>query len=307
MKRSVAIIGLSLLVAAAVMGGISSRSSTIITDLRPVVATSIFPLYDLTRAVAGETVRVELVLPPGASPHTFDPSPSAIRALARAQAMYTIGYGLDTWATSLATSVGAAVVIVDQNISLIASHEHLGEEERGDHTNEEEHGPTDPHYWLDVRNARIIAATIRDDLSQRFPDHKATFTANFKTLDADLAKLHTEVKTIVARSDSKNVITFHDAWYYFADAYGLNIVGSFEPTSGREPTPRYLALLTDTLNAAKIKTIYAEVQSSASGIDAFAHDHGLQIYSLDDIGGADGRDSYRALMLSNAHLFAKNR
>lgn len=267
------------------------------------VAVTIFPIYDIARNIAGEDVDVVLVLPPGASPHTFEPSPETLRVLTRADLLFTVGYGIDDWAVNLAAETGVRPVQVDRDITLRASVEEEHEEEDEE---EEEHGPIDPHYWLTVPNAMKIAETIEAELAATYPEHAQAFASRLSSYLQELAELDASARATLSEIENRNIITFHDAWYYFAEGYGLKIVGTYEPSAGREPTPRELARLSELLEEAGTSTIYSEPQSSSSGIEAFASDTGLTIAELDDIGGIPGRASYIELMQYNVDTIAEN-
>ena len=109
------------------------------------VAVTIFPLFDIVKNIAGDQVAVELILPPGASPHTHDPLPSETLALTGSRVLFAIGHGLDNWSETIAKSANIEkVIVVDRNISLIDStHDHHHEEESAkkeetDYSHEEE-------------------------------------------------------------------------------------------------------------------------------------------------------------------------
>ncbi len=266
------------------------------------VAATTFPIYDLVRTIAGDSLDVKLILPPGASPHTFEPEPALAKSLQDVRVVYANGVNLDSWAQQLVPS-SAPIVTLDRGITLRPAVEAI-HDEGGE--GEEDEGPTDPHYWLDPKNGLQMAKTIRDDLSARFPDKKAVFEKNASGLEARIMDADTKAKELLATIKNRNIITFHDAWYYFASAYDLSIVGTFEPTGGREPTPKYLAQLSEALTRSGTHTIFAETQSATEAIKSFAQDHDLVILELDDIGGLPGRASYPALILYNARIISQN-
>jgi ABC-type Zn uptake system ZnuABC Zn-binding protein ZnuA len=269
---------------------------------RPVIAATIFPLYDITKNIAGDNIDVILLLPTGANPHTFEPTPSLVREAQNADAFFKIGYGLDDWVddladqTTMARSIatgGAETTIkrVDDNIALL-----------------ETDGAPDPHYWLTIPNAEVIAKNITATLSEVYPERSSEFQAN---LDAYLMKLAAADQQIrdaksLGQITNKNLVTMHDAWYYFADEYDLNIVGTFEPASGKEPTPQFLTELLTAVSQSGVRTIYSEPQSSDVTIQSFATDNHLNIAQLDDLGGVPGRMNYIDLMRYNAQTIAEN-
>src|SRR5690349_2094833 len=108
-----------------------SRSSQAPVSDKPLVAATIFPIYDIARNVAGDAIDVRLVLPPGAEPHGFDPSPSLLRAMQGVQVMYAVGHGLDGWINTIADASGSDVVPVDAGIAVRPSTESAFVDEPG--------------------------------------------------------------------------------------------------------------------------------------------------------------------------------
>lgn len=300
MKRAISVIVVFILLSAAFVA-MTPRRERPKSD-RPVVAVTIFPLYDLVRRVGDGVTDTVLILPPGAEPHDFEPTPSAIRDVQAASAIYAIGHGLDGWVTEIAPS-GIAVVTADRGIVLRRAE--AGE----DGVVSSEGGSAlggDPHYWLSVPNAARIAGTVADDLSARFPESRARIEANLAALVAELDALDAEVRATLSAVSSKDIITFHEAWYYFAEEYGLTVAGVFESAPGQEPSPRDLAELLKTARREKIPALYHEPLFSSAAVAAFAEENGLRLAALDDIGGVPGRDSYDSLMRSNARTIADN-
>ncbi|MBT4857051.1 zinc ABC transporter substrate-binding protein [Candidatus Uhrbacteria bacterium] len=265
-------------------------SEEIVSDDRPVTATTIFPLYDIVQNIAGDSIRVELIMPVGASPHTFEPSASLLRDLKGVSVIYAIGYGSDDWASVIGENLGAEIVTVDSDIDLHQTNDGI-----------------DPHYWLSFTNANIIAKTVRDDLNARFPEYTYDFDHNASLYTLSLQEVNQEaLRLITEEVDSNNIITLHDAWYYFANDLGLNVVGTFEPSGGREPTPQYLIDLIETIDESDIITLYTEPQLSEEAFDTFVHDNNLSVGYLDPIGGTADKMSFIDLMLSNVQSIANN-
>ncbi|MFH1089008.1 MAG: metal ABC transporter substrate-binding protein [Candidatus Uhrbacteria bacterium] len=250
------------------------------------VAATIFPIYDIAKNVAGDAVKVTLILPPGADAHSFEPSPSLIKEISGAKVVYAIGGPLDAWSSVLATNVGAETITVSSGIKFRSA-------------NDEEDGSFDPHYWLSVKNAKTITANISADLISRWPEKKEQIIINTNDYLKQLETLDQEIRTTLQNLPQKNLVTFHDAWYYFAEAYDLTIAGTFEPTAGREPTPQYLANLISVLDTANVKTMYYEPQMSINNLETFARDYNISLAVLDDIGGKAPYDSYINLMKTN--------
>ncbi len=292
------------------------------------VAATIFPVYDITRMIAGDAVAVSLIVPVGTSTHTFDPSPSTIQSLQGTQVIYAIGHGADDWIDPVLNSVAAEKVVVDAGITLRATEletdeeahaddlsedhdEHEDEIEHDEHEDDDSHeghshGPIDPHYWLTFPNVEVMARTIAVDLSTRFPEHADVFEANLATYVTYLTEADEEVRSTLNGVAKKEFISTHDAWYYFAEEYGLALVGTFEPTAGREATAQYINRLTDTVSDYDLRVIYTEPQLATTAISSFANDLDLAIATIDPIGGTGSTQTLIKLILSNARTIAEN-
>jgi len=293
----------------AVLGGVVfALSNTKASDSKSEnkVGATIFPIYDIVKQIAGDEFEVVLLLPPGTSPHTFDPQPSLLKDLQGAKLVFAIGYGLDTWSDSVAQSINASVVVVDQDVELRATEENDDhDEDTESHKDEDEdeygHGPIDPHYWLSITNARLIASNIASELAERDSENASLYIDRAGKYKRELEVLETELRGKTANLSNRNIISLHDAWYYFADGFGLNLVGTFEPSAGKEPTPRYLANLEGEVREHNVSTLFIEPQLSTASIEAFADDHDLSIAIIDPLGGVPGRDSYVNLMRYNVN------
>lgn len=250
-------------------------------------AATIFPLYDIVRTIAGDAVDVHLILPAGASPHTYEPSPSDIAAIHDTSVIYRIGYGLDDWSLK-ATSANSDLLTLSTDLVL----------------RESDTGAVDPHYFLSIPNAKHMAALATQDLSAHFPAHRLTFEANFLAYRKALDAADAEIRTMLEGVQNRNIVTMHDAWYYFAEEYGLNVIGTFEPEAAEEPTPQQLADLQHAIAEAGVHTIYMDADASSDTIASFAHDNNLDIVTVDAEGAT--YDSYISLMLGNARLISKN-
>jgi zinc transport system substrate-binding protein len=251
-----------------------------------VVAATIYPLYDIARNVGGDHAAVRVILPPGASPHLFEFSPRQLQGLESVKAVFAIGYGLDGWATQVVNVAPAArVITVDQGIDLRTFAD----------------GTTDPHYWLSLGNARKIADTIANALMELDPVQAEAYRVNADAYKEKLSEKERVLKEMLAPARGTSILTFHDAWFYFAESFGLKIAGTFEPSVGEEPRPRYLAELGQKIKAEHIGIIFVEPQLSTGILQSFAKDNHVGIADLDPLGGVERRTTYLELMQFNAN------
>jgi zinc transport system substrate-binding protein len=287
MKRLIVI--LAVVAVVVVLGIVYFRSGK--APLEPgagklTVAATIYPLYDIARNVAGDTGAVKVIVPPGASPHLFEFSPRQLQALQDIRSVFAIGHGLDNWVTQVRNVLkDGRVITVDQGIDLRTF----------------EDGTTDPHYWLHFGNARKITDNIANALIEINPAHAEVYRANAKVYKEKLSGRERELKEVLAPVRGIPILTFHDAWFYFAENLGLKIAGTFEPAAGEEPTPRYLAELQRKIKSEHIRIIFIEPQLSTGVLESFAKDNKVGIAELDPLGGVEGRASYLELMEFNAN------
>lgn len=290
------------------------------------VATTIFPIYDITRNITGDALEVALILPPGASPHTYEMTPGRLQQFTNTKVVYGVGHEFDLWSERISDSVGAEFFVVDNNIPLVAyeerekhdhdSHDdhedehHDDEDHEDDHEDEDldhhDHGDVDPHYWLTIQNGKIIATNIANDLTSRYPEHAETFATNLAGYLAELDQADAQIKETLSDLSTTELITLHDAWYYFAEEYGLEVVATFSPSPGREPTPRFLENLLEEIEEHELTVLYTEPQLAGGTIRGFARDNNVTLATLDPIGGLNEQDSYIGLMLSNAQIIQTN-
>src|SRR6476620_6979727 len=192
---------------------------------KPRIAVSIFPLYDVTRRIAGDRFDVVLVLPPGKSEHGYDPTPKEIARLEGAKLGIAVGLDMDTWVENIMKTaggvpkllrVGDKVQTMPIDVEPIEPGEGSGEheeneaEEAEDHAEQEhEVGAPDPHVWLDPERMMTIADAIASELAAIDPQGKDTFTNNAAEVKASLKDLDAK---IIARSKTwskHTIVTFH--------------------------------------------------------------------------------------------------
>jgi zinc transport system substrate-binding protein len=286
-----------------------------------VVAATIFPLQSIASEIGGERVDVKLIVPSGASPHTFEPTAATLKDLQSVSHIFTIGLGLDDWAVGMLSDNSVTASDVSANIELLPmtekaeDHDHETDEEAAqeittvsDQTGVENHhhGEYNPHYWLSVRNGKKIATNVAAKLSELDPEGKMFYQKNLEKYLAELEEVDLEIRNTLAGVSSRYLVTFHDAWSYFARDYDLEIVGTFEPIPGKEPTPQYLKELQATVTKYGIRTIFSEPQLSTQSLQAFLQDMKITVAVLDPLGGgSEETDSFADLLEYNTFILSQ--
>lgn len=273
------------------------------------VSATIFPIYDIAKQVGRDLVRVDLILPAGASPHTFDPSPRTVQALSGSEVVLAIGHDIDGWVSDLAKGAGDIPVrTVDTNIELrdfgANAHHDEGDEHHDDENHEEDthghdHEGLDPHYWLSPVRAMQIANNMVEIFAALDPANTRTYQANAREFRQDIEEQLRNWRRDIAQIEDPEIITFHDAFGYFAEDLGVEIVATVEPFAGQEATAQYLRELTEVVADTGVSALFLEPQLSSRNIEAFARDNNLSLGVLDPLGGVSGRESYIDLISYN--------
>ena len=268
------------------------------------VAATIFPLYDLVRQVAGPAVEVVLLVPPGSSEHTFTVKPGTVRAITGCTAIFAIGHGLDDWVARLAREAGVPrTIVLDTGIPL-----------RHGYSEKPSNGPArsqaasqdavDPHYWLAVPNAIRMVQTIAEALAQLDLPAQADYQQRAAAYLEQLRHAEVEIRRLLTDLPRRDIATFHRAFDYFAEAYGLTVVAVFEPVPGKEPGPRYVEAFQRQVRAHNLRTVFIEPQLSEAALRGLTQDLGITLRKLDPLGGSPGVESYIAMMQFNATQIA---
>ncbi|GMV04356.1 MAG: zinc ABC transporter substrate-binding protein [Gemmatimonadota bacterium] len=266
---------------------------------------TIFPVADLAARVAGDAVRVETLLPPRASVHTWEATPGQVRALDRAAGFISVGGGLDAWLEALVGEDPTLRTLrLTDGLALRARVEEPGHLHRDD----EGAGTGDPHVWLDpilVRDGLLPRITaLLGDLA---PEHAREIAVRGTALADSLTALDAAIRSTLEGAPQRSFLATHEAWGYFAARYGLHSLGSLYEGPGHEPSARGLAALVDAARGAGLGAVLAEPQMAETAARALAGEVGARVVVVDPLGGpgVPGRESYLDLMRFNARGFAE--
>jgi manganese/iron transport system substrate-binding protein len=271
-------------------------------DRPAVVATSTL-IADWAAQVGGDEIELTSILQPGADPHVYEPVPADSIALEQADLILYNGYNLEPNLIRLinAAGVSAERVAVGEVVPPLDL---------------DTNGRTvpDPHVWGDASNVVPMVEVIRDQLVDLAPDQADLFTTNAEAYIADLNQLHgwIETQTATIPPDQRQLVTTHDAFQYYAAAYGLNVVGTLIGLSTEEqPSARTVQQLVQSIRTLGVPTIFAETTINPQLIGTVAAEAGVtlaeqELYS-DSLGapGSNG-DSYLKLMMTNTRTIVEN-
>lgn len=277
---------------------------------RPTIVTSIHPYNALVQEIVGENAEVVQMLPSGASPHTFDPTPQDVIRLADADLIIFNGV-LDEWLADLIDASGTDAPVLEVIAELEFTpvegkhDEHEGEAEEVEGEDAHEHEGVNPHIWLDPTLMAQAVPMIVERLAEVDSEHAADYEARGEAVVEELNALDTELQETLAPLKGAAFVPFHDAWPYFARHYGLDLVVEIEPAPGREPSPAYIADALRLIEGSGAKAIFSEVQLPARPAEVVAESAGLPLYILDPLGGGETTQSYADLMRYNANIIVE--
>ena len=259
------------------------------------VAAGIAPMASFAEAIGGDLVDVELMVPPGASPHTYQPEPRDMKILGKASVLALNGVGLEFWADKAVDAAGNPKLIVVRTADGLKII---------DSTHNKVHPGGNPHVWLDPINAIHQVEAIRDAFIKADPTHKAAYERNADRYIAQLRQLDREIRAKVSTFKSRSFVTFHPSWVYFARRYGLTEAAEIEKSPGREPSPSDMRDVIDTVRRVKARAIFAEPQFSPKAAEAIGEETGAKVLLLDPLGKPPDYD-YIKTMRGNLEQMAK--
>ena len=256
----------------------------------PVVATFSI-LGDLAKQIAGERADVKVLVGPGGDAHVFAPTPADARTLSAAKLVVVNGLKFEGWIDRLISSskTKGKVVVATKGVKTLRT----GQSSSHGHSHGHSHAGADPHAWQDVANVKIYVANIRDGLIGADPDGRSVYEANFKAYVEKLNALEAQIKAAVASipPERRKVITTHDAFGYFAAAYGLQFIAPQGVSTDAAASAQDVARIIRQIRAEKIPAVFAENISDPRMATRIAQETGAKLggslYS-DQLSAPDG-------------------
>ncbi len=242
------------------------------------VVVTILPQAEFVENVGGEKVEVTVMVPPGASPHTYEPTPSQMTALARAEIYAKVGSGVEfelVWMDKLmATNPDMLVVDCSRGIELQEMVTEDEQEEEG-----ENHGRIDPHIWMSPANARIMVRNISQGLIEIDPGNRRYYEQNRDAYLKQLSEVDREIRNGLTGVKNRRFMVYHPAFGYFTREYGLTMIPI--EIEGKEPTAAGLTRLIEQAKAHDIRVIFAEPQFDPKNAEAIAEAIGARVVLID--------------------------
>jgi ABC-type Zn uptake system ZnuABC Zn-binding protein ZnuA len=258
------------------------------TTLSVVTSTTI--VEDLVNQVGGDRAEVTSIVPFRADVHTYRVSPSDIDKTSEADLLVIVGGGLSVIEEFLTNGAEGAVLELTHDMDLGPFPEalaHADEDAPGGHEDQDgrhghAHGAFDPHFWMDIDLAVEAVEAIRDELSRLDPDGTDYYRERTRAYVAELRQVDAEIREQIAGLpvERRYLVTFHDAFGYFATRYGLTILGFVVESPEEEPSASAIAELVESITALGIPFIFSEPQFSARAIERIASDTGATVRTI---------------------------
>ena len=283
-------VGVGLFVLLAACGGDEPAPS----DDRPRFVTTIPPFEMILRPVVEGRATVERLLAPGASPHTYDPTPSDLRAVSNATALVYGAEHLDGWAADLPADRRLGLLeLLPPSARLPfgdSGHGHAGD------------GTIDPHFWTNPTAVASLLPALADTLCAIDGAGCPTYRTNADSFATALAALDTRLDRMTASVRETPVLLAQPFFRYFLHRYGPRLVGIVETRPGTQPSARDLQRLIEGAKASGARYVLTQRQLSDQAAAAVAESAALHVLQLDPLGGTEGKDTYADLLLTNARL-----
>ncbi|MCA0981654.1 metal ABC transporter solute-binding protein, Zn/Mn family [Exiguobacterium aestuarii] len=300
------------------------------TDQKLTVYASTFALKSMAEEIGGDRVNVEMVIPPGADPHTYEPTSKQMTQIADADLFLTIGHDLEPYVESMEKSLegqNVAFVKTAEDVTLLdaadtvhvheedghSEDEHAHEEEghsEDEHANEEEahnedehdHGQYDPHVWLDPMNAVSMAEAVEAAFSEEAPDYKDEFSERLSAFKDEANTLDAELKAAVENGSKSELLVTHAAYGYLAERYGFDQLPIAGLTPSEEPSQQALKRIIEEARLHDLNYIAFEDTVTPKVAEVVKQEIGAEsvtIYNLESVTKEQMDKSYFDLMREN--------
>lgn len=234
------------------------------------VYTTFYPLYDLTKKIAGDKANVKNIIPPGVEPHDWEPTTKDVANITNASLVVYLGLGMDSWIGKMqsASSSSTKFVEVSKGITPI---------KQGNSIN--------PHVWLSPKESLVLAKNIKDALISVDSKDKNYYTKNYGNLKNSIVKLNNEYSTNLKNTKLKTFIVYHSAFDYIARDYGLNQVSVVGISEDAEASPAKIVNIIKLIKKEKIRYIFTEPLTSPKPMQTIANETGAKLLPLNTIEG----------------------
>ena len=269
------------------------------------MVTTVSPITSIVENIGGTRIRLEGIVPEGINSHTFEPRPSVAKTMAEADLIVLNGLSLEQPSLDMAQSSKRS----DTSVLLLGDNTLSREEWKFDFSFPESEGNPNPHLWPDPMLALRYAELVRDELSNLDPGGAEYYSSNYAEFESRIGDLKEGIAAAVDSipPDNRKLLTYHDSWAYFADRFGMSVVGAMQPSDFSEPSVREVARLIDQVRELGLPAIFGSEVFPSPVLEQVAKEGRARFIDRlrdDDLPGEPGdpRHSYLGLMLQNMEV-----
>ena len=301
-KIKISILAAATILLLAACSSNTANDSSEAADNRPLIATTVAPITSIAASIAGDRARIEGIVPEGTNSHTFEPSPQIAKLLSDADLILVNGLKLEDPTIKMAESnKKESTEIVEIGTVVLPESDYLY-----DFSFPEEEGKPNPHLWTDPSYAIKYAGVIRDELTKLDPENATYYADNFAKFEQQATELSDALTADQQSVPAGNLklLTYHDAYAYFAKNYGWTVIGALQPNDFADPAPSEVAKLIEQVKAENVTTIFGSEVFPSAVLEEVGRATGARYEDTlrdDDLPGApgDAEHSWLGLMKYN--------
>lgn len=262
------------------------------------VATTVSPITSIASSIGGDKVNVEGIVPEGTNSHTYEPAPQVAALLSKADIVFVNGLKLEDPTADLAkANMKTGADLIEIGSKTLPESQYIY-----DFSFPKSEGKPNPHLWTDPLFASKYASVIRDEFIRRDPKHADYYSENFIRFDKKAAELANALRKDQATVPAGNLklLTYHDAYAYFAKDFGWEIIGAVQPKNFSDPTPAEVAALIEQVKSQKVPTIFGSEVFPSKVLEEIGRATGAKYEASlrdDDLPGAPGESDHSWLGL----------
>jgi len=254
---------------------------------RITIATTVAPITSIVSSIVGDRADVTGIVPEGTNSHTFEPKPSVAELLSTVDVVYLNGLMLEEPTKELArANLRDGAEIVELGTLSIPESDYIY-----DFSFPKEGGKPNPHLWTDPPLARRYAEIVKDDMSRRDPDNATYYSANYQNFSTMIDGFDAAMRASFATIPERELLTYHDAYAYFARTYDWVVIGAIQVSDFEDPTAKEVAALLDQVRSAGVPAIFGSEVFPSPVLEQIGNETGVEYVDVlrdDDLPGAPG-------------------
>ncbi|GAB4329378.1 MAG: zinc ABC transporter substrate-binding protein [Calditrichia bacterium] len=258
------------------------------------IVTSIKPFALIVERLVGQEATVKALVPPGMSPHTYEPSPSEMKMLSRARLVIYGADDLDGWVKKLPAGYHICLFkLLPDSLKL------SGNTEEPHHEGHHHHGEYDPHFWTDPLAVNALLKPLAERLQKLLPELAPFISQNARQFAGELEKLDREIRRQLEPVRERNLAVSHSFFNYFLNRYHFTVTATIEPVAGVETSPRQLVRMIRQLKEWQVAAILIHPQLPERAARVVFESSGIPLISLDPLGAEKGVKTYPQFIRQN--------